>query len=325
MKRRRVASLIVLALTSGCAVTSHEANVSPLGTPQSLAALEASLATPGPVHFERVVAADWKVPLSGLLDLNHAKAKASGLEDAPTAIQIYFYTLRHPKHGTFLVDSGVQQALRTGEPSIASALVASQMNLDDLKVRRDTAAWLADQPKAPAGVLLTHLHLDHVLGLVDLPEGTPVYVGPGEAEASLFINMFVQGTIDRALEGKELLSLPKAVQDGPFAGVYDLFGDQSVWALHVPGHTPGSLAFVVRSTEGPVLLVGDTSHTTWGWQQGVTPGEFTADHADNTRALQGLRALSARHPNMRVQLGHQELPTESLASGAFSGRTGVPN
>jgi len=306
---------LCIPLMSACAVTSHEASPSRLGTPSTLLALEASLASPGPVRFERVVAADWQVPLSGLLDLNHEKAEAAGLEDQATDIQIYFYVLEHPEHGTFLVDSGVQQALRTGEPTIASSLVASQMNLQALKVHRDTAAWLQAQPHPPAGVLLTHLHLDHVLGLVDLPGGTPVYVGPKEAEASRFINIFVQGTIDRALAGKDLRSLPPATRDGAFAGVYDMFGDGSVWALHVPGHTPGSLAFVVRSTEGPVLLVGDTSHTAWGWQQGVTPGEYTEDHGHNAQALEGLRALAARHPTMRVQLGHQALPDPAQGEG----------
>lgn len=312
MKQPLCGFALFIPLMSACAVTSHEARPSALGTPNTLAAMEAALARPGPVRFERVVAADWQVPLSGLLDLHDHKAEAAGLKDEATDIQIYFYVLEHAQHGTFLVDSGVQQALRTGEPNIASSLVASQMNLEALKVRQDTAAWLAEQPQPPAGVLLTHLHLDHVLGLVDLPDATPVYVGPDEAEASRFINMFVQGTIDRALSGKDLRSLPPATRDGAFAGVYDLFGDGSVWALHVPGHTPGSLAFVVRSTEGPVLLVGDTSHTAWGWQQGVTPGSYTEDHAHNAQALQGLRALAARHPAMRVLLGHQPLPAPAL-------------
>ncbi len=34
-----------------------------------------------------------------------------------------------------------------------------------------------------AGVLLTHLHIDHVLGLPDVPKGTPIWVGPGEPAA----------------------------------------------------------------------------------------------------------------------------------------------
>lgn len=302
-----------LLLCSACAVTSHEATPAQLGAVSTLARLEASLATPGPVRLERVVAADWEVPLEGLLDLDHPRAKAAGLHDAPTSIQIYMYVLRHPERGTFLVDSGVQQALRTGEENIASSLVASQMNLEALKVHMDTAAWLAKEAEAPKGVLLTHLHLDHILGLPDLPEGTPVYVGPGEAEASLFINMFVQGTTDRALHGKVLRSLPAGAAEGDFAGVFDLFGDGSVWALHVPGHTPGSLAFVVRTPDGPVLLAGDTSHTEWGWTHEVTPGTFTADREANARGLHGLRALAQRHPGLRVHLGHQVLHAESLA------------
>ena len=83
--------------------------------------------------------------------------------------------------------------------------------------------------------------------------------------------------------------------------------DGSVWAIWVPGHTVGSTAFIARTAEGPVLLVGDTSHTSWGWLNGVEPGSFTADHAANAVALEKLRALAAEHPAMSVRLGHQRL------------------
>ena len=48
-----------------------------------------------------------------------------------------------------------------------------------MHVEVDLASWLA-QHDPLAGVLLTHLHLDHLLGLPDVPRGTPLYAGPGE-------------------------------------------------------------------------------------------------------------------------------------------------
>jgi N-acyl homoserine lactone hydrolase len=306
MNTRRPAALLALTLSSACAVTSVTPQPARLGTPTTLAVMEASLPLPGRVVLERVVAADWKVDRAGLVNLEHPEARAAGLEDGDEPIQIYMYVLRHPEHGSFLVDSGVQAALRTGEDTILSGLVASAMNMETLVVHRDTAAWLAAEATPPAGVLLTHLHVDHVLGLADLPGGTPVYVGPGEAAASAFVNLFVQGTTDRALEGKDLLELAFGSEpSGDFDGVLDLFGDQSVFALHVAGHTPGSLAYLVRTPEGPVLLVGDTCHTAFGWAHGVEPGDFTADHEANAKKLMALRALVARHPEIVVHLGHQ--------------------
>lgn len=87
--------------------------------------------------------------------------------------------------------------------------------------------------------------------------------------------------------------------------VIDIFGDGSVFAIAVSGHTKGSTAYLVRSTQGPVLIVGDTSHTLWGWEHGVEPGDYTRDHVSNLSSLQVLKELVARHPTITVRLGHQ--------------------
>jgi glyoxylase-like metal-dependent hydrolase (beta-lactamase superfamily II) len=89
--------------------------------------------------------------------------------------------------------------------------------------------------------------------------------------------------------------------------VLDVFGDGSLWALWTPGHTPGSTAYLARTTTGPVLFTGDTCHTAWGWHNQVEPGSFTADHARNAESLGRLEALVREHPQIDVRLGHQYL------------------
>jgi glyoxylase-like metal-dependent hydrolase (beta-lactamase superfamily II) len=85
----------------------------------------------------------------------------------------------------------------------------------------------------------------------------------------------------------------------------DVFGDGSLWAFHLPGHTPGSMAFLARTADGSRLLVGDNSHTRWGWDNAVEPGSFTADHERNAESLRWLRSFADRHPEIEVYLGHQ--------------------
>jgi N-acyl homoserine lactone hydrolase len=55
--------------------------------------------------------------------------------------------------------------------------------------------------------------------------------------------------------------------------VIDIFGDGSIFAIAVQKHTKGCTAYLVRSTQGPVLIVGDTSYTKWDWEQGIEPGD----------------------------------------------------
>lgn len=309
---------LAVALT-GCSASTHAVAPAHLGVVGSGVDLEADLDQPGPVTVETVIAADWEVDRGGLIDLDHPTAKAAHLKDGPEPIEIYFHVLRHPQRGTFLVDSGVEHALRD-DPDHAAirGLVASVMHRDKMHVKTDTAAFLAHEPAPIAGVLFTHLHLDHVSGLPDVPRGTPLYAGPGETTSRSLLNAFVRPNIDRELAGHGPILEWSFAPDssGRFAGVLDVFGDRSVWALWVPGHTPGSTAYVIRTPEGPVLLTGDACHTEWGWEHDVEPGSFTADHAQNAESLRQLRALSARHPKMDVRLGHQ--PHAQLARSAGS-------
>ena len=308
MNALSLAAALVVASSAGCAATSHEARKSSLGAARPTAGLLALLDEPGPVELETVNSADWAAERGGVINLDHPTAKAAGLKNEDEPIQIFFHALRHPEQGLFIVDTGVETALRDApEKSALSGLVRSAMNLEKLKVHAPLGEWLGRQAQPLKGVFLTHLHLDHVTGMADVPAGTPVYTGPGESSARQFLYLFVQGSTDRALAGKPALSEWTYAHepDGLFDGAVDVFGDGSVWALWVPGHTPGSTAYLVRSTKGPVLLVGDACHTRWGWEHDVEPGTFTADGPRGAESFKKLRAFAAAHPNVDVRLGHQ--------------------
>jgi glyoxylase-like metal-dependent hydrolase (beta-lactamase superfamily II) len=314
-----IAGLLLLAILAalGCTASRHPTVPSTLGVARSSDDLLAVIDEPGPIAFEKVVAADWAVDRSGLINLDHPKAREAGLEDGPEAIQIYFYVLEHPDNGTFIVDSGIERGFEApAENDRVSFIVRQAMNVGALRVHVTMADWLAARAQPLSGVFLTHIHIDHVMGLPDLPASTPVYAGPGEPDARAFLNMFTRGTIDRLTERQGALREWRFEPDpaGRFAGVIDVFGDGSLWALHVPGHSPGSTAFVVRTPDGPQLLLGDATHTAWGWRNGVEPGTFSHDQPLSVRSLAGLLALSERFPRMPVHPGHQSLPPLELAA-----------
>ena len=291
-----------------CAASHHPTQPADLGSASASHAMLAVIPQPGPVVFESVKAADWVVARSGLINLDHPKARSAGLEDGDEAIGICFHVLRHPRFGTFIVDTGVESGFRDPDGnSRVSFLVESAMRTSDLEIHITTREWLASQSEPLAGVFLTHLHLDHVMGLPDVPSSTPVYVGPGESSVSQFLNLFSRGTIDRMLEASGPLREWSYAgdPDGRFTAVVDIFGDASVWAIHVPGHSPGSTAYLIRTPTGPKLLVGDASHTRWGWENGVEPGTFSVDAPRSALSLAVLRELAQEFPQLEVYLGHQ--------------------
>lgn len=304
-------TLAALGAVSGCAATSHPTTSAALGVDRPSASLEALVDVPGPVLVETVVGADWEVPRSGLIDLDDPRARAARLADGSEPIHIYFHAVRHPTQGLFLVDTGVERAfLADPDHALVHGVFGSLAHVDKLRIHTDTAAWLARQNEPVKGVFLTHLHMDHVMGMRDVPSFAPVYVGAGDAEERDFMNLFEKGLYDDALAGKGPLREVRfeADPDGAFRGVRDVFGDGSLWAIWVPGHTPGSIAFLARTPTGPVLLTGDACHTAWGWQHGVAPGSFSANRAQGADSLARLERLVQRHPRIDVRLGHQELP-----------------
>jgi glyoxylase-like metal-dependent hydrolase (beta-lactamase superfamily II) len=313
-----------LALTAslplaGCAASTHAVQPSALGVPQSSADMLAVIDQPGPIEVESVVSTTWAVPRSGLVNLDAKAAKDAGLRDGDEPIQVYFHVIRHPTRGTYLVDTGVQRALRDApEKSSFSSFLRGYMHIEKMAFEKPLGDWIGAQREPLRGVFFTHLHMDHVSGAPDLPKATPIYAGPGETTARDFLFMFTQGTIDHSLEGLPPLSEWRFQPDptGRFAGVVDVFGDASFWALWTPGHTPGSTAYLARTPRGPVLFTGDTSHTVWGWDHDVEPGSFTADHARNAESLAHLRRLAQEHPSLDVRLGHQhrEAPAAKAAN-----------
>jgi glyoxylase-like metal-dependent hydrolase (beta-lactamase superfamily II) len=295
-------------LIQGCSLTTHSVEKAALGKPSSSAAMEALLDQPGPIQLETINSADWFVPLAGLLNLKSTEAIKAGLKDRDEPIQVYAHVLKHPQYGNFLVDTGVSKKLLDdpGKEGV-SWLILKGMPIEKLHLNKGTAEIVQGLHGKLAGVFFTHLHIDHISGMPDIPNDVPLYIGTTESTEKNWMNMVVQGSSDRLLKNKQPLQEWQFQPDpqNKFEGIMDIFGDGSVFALSVPGHTPGSVAYLVRTTKGPVLLTGDTCHTRWGWEHTVEPGDYTQDHERNLKNLRSLKNLVAAHPRIEVRLGHQ--------------------
>jgi glyoxylase-like metal-dependent hydrolase (beta-lactamase superfamily II) len=262
----------------------------------------AQLAAPGPVLLRSEVSARWAVPLDGLVDTGHAEAAALPGGDVPIVLPVHVLT--HPTAGSFVVDTGVDGELAAGGPGPLRGLVRAFAS--GIEPVASLGQILGDT--VPAGVLLTHAHLDHVLGLPDLAPGVPVLTGPGELSATSGQNLLLRRTFAQVFDERtalQELDLTTSRPLGPIEHAWDLAGDGSLYALWTPGHTPGSISVLARTPEGPVLFTGDTCHTLWGWEHDVIPGSYTADAAGNRRSLSALQGLQAALPQLTVYVGHE--------------------
>lgn len=108
-------------------------------------------------------------------------------------------------------------------------------------------------------VIATHLHWDHVAGLLELPGSVPIRLPGIERDWAMDGPRAPLGVARGPLLGREFDTVEL---DGPpvlsFARSRDLFGDGSVLLVDLAGHTPGSIGVLLAVDDGTrVLLAGD--------------------------------------------------------------------
>ena len=281
--------------------TNHPVVTSVLGQKTNYQSMVDSLSTGKKISVKKVKSANWKVPLSGLLNLDSDASKHAGLADHDEDIQIYTFHLTHPLHGDFLIDTGVSHQFYNDPQSLGiPGWLGSLYGLEKMKLLTATDDYIKEQRLDLKGVFLTHLHLDHISGMSAIDKQVPLYVGQGETQERYFLYAATQGAADIVLEGRPPL------QEWT-ADYIDVFGDGSMFAIHSPGHTAGSTAYLVNTVEGAVLFTGDASHTAWGWNHSVEPGSFSSDQTRSRESLSKLIELVKNHPEISVQPGHQSM------------------
>ncbi len=201
-----ILSCALALLLQGCTVTSHPSGKPAPGKASSSVEMERLIDQPGPIQLESINSADWSVSLAGLVNMKSPAAIQAGLKDRDEPIQVYAHLLKHPQRGNFLVDTGVSRKL-VDDPGKEGLNWAIQkvMHIEKLRIKKSTAEILQGMDGKLSGVFFTHLHLDHISGMPDIPNDVPLYIGASESTETNLKNMFVRGATDQLLKDKQPL------------------------------------------------------------------------------------------------------------------------
>lgn len=101
-------------------------------------------------------------------------------------------------------------------------------------------------------ILLTHLHVDHITGARWLADKTGADVCGSSLDAKLGQELPEQVAHFRINVDVEPLTVDRDLIDGDTIPL----GDELIRVLHVPGHSPGGLAFYLP--DSALLIAGDT-------------------------------------------------------------------
>ena len=160
-------------------------------------------------------------------------------------------------------------------------------------------------------VLLSHSHWDHASGLADFAD-LPVWAPYEEIE---FSRIATPPAVLPSQFRHAIRWVPFTFDGGPFMGFarsLDLFGDASLVAVPLDGHTPGSVGLFLTLDDGRrFFFTGDAS---WRLQGFTGPREkfWVSRHmVDNDRdatrrQLERVHALLQQHPQLVVVPAHDE-------------------
>jgi len=139
--------------------------------------------------------------------------------------------------------------LATGE---GSECIVIDPGMPDVSL--DLAELLSKHRLKPVATLLTHGHLDHTFSVVPICDGyeIPAYIHSEDRNLLINPSAAVSAEFRTTLSGMSF-SEPKEVKELKSGEEFELVG-LKIKAIHSPGHTRGSLMFLV---DGETLLSGD--------------------------------------------------------------------
>lgn len=232
--------------------------------------------------------------------------------------------IRHPQRGWLLFDTGYAEHFFT-----ATAQWPERLYRSTLPVALPAHETLASQlhrhgltPDDIGHVIISHYHGDHVAGLRDFPRARFFASAADTTHCLGLQGKRWRATLQAQLPGllppdfthrwQAVEHCPRRDLPGwlsPFAQGFDLFGDGSLLAIHLPGHSHGQLGLFLPDAGGrPVFLLADACWSLPALQDDRLPARLTgflqAGRRDYRHTFHALHRLSRQEPALTLLPSH---------------------
>ena len=171
--------------------------------------------------------------------------------------------------------------------------VTNQVRIEKGSAIDEQLATLGIHPADLDLVLLSHLDCDHANGLKLVADAKQILVSKDEllfAENKTPVNR-IRYNADWWRSTK-MQTFDWNGTEGPVGKSYDVFGDESLVMVNIPGHSKGQCALKITGSDGRfVLLYADGGYARKSWEQLITSG-IADDKAAQKKSLEWIREQS---------------------------------
>lgn len=191
------------------------------------------------------------------------------------AFPAHFAIIRHPVKGIILVDTGYSEhfieATSTFPYSIYARVTPVIFDLQQSAKMQLAAEGV--EPDKVSYIIITHFHADHIAGLKDFPNARFICLSKGyrhvkdKTGISALLSGFVPTLLpedfhERVTFFEDGLQVdPEIVKKIGFdifkQPVYDVFGDQSIVAVELPGHARGQIGLYFQANNQRFFIIAD--------------------------------------------------------------------
>ncbi|MCB0350022.1 MAG: MBL fold metallo-hydrolase [Bdellovibrionales bacterium] len=192
--------------------------------------------------------------------------------------------IEHPRYGVLLFDTGYSEHFFTATKKFPEKLyrMVTPVELNQTEILRNQLKERGIGVKDVKNIFLSHFHGDHIGGVKDYPDAQFIYdhasydslknLSNFSALRRAFLPQLLPSNfIERSLPVHSAQMSACAEVEGFLTG-YDMFGDQSVVAVYLPGHEIGHMGLIVRANDQKTyLLAADAAYHRDAYLKGCLP------------------------------------------------------
>lgn len=178
----------------------------------------------------------------------------------------------HPTQGVVLFDTGYTDSFFEQTRQFPESLYAkvTPVVIDDTRTAVSQLQARGIHPTDVRHIIISHFHADHIAGAKDFPQAKFHFsfdaLAPLRARSRVgrILGGFLPGLLPVDFDHRSIILSSDQFCMHPtglsvFKYGYDLFGDQRIFLIPLPGHAPGHIGILTRLSSGDAFFIGDAS------------------------------------------------------------------